>query len=180
LNWILVATSSVSVLAGIGVLATGAHVVAVGGRAILHFIAAPAVVNLAVAVGGLSAALLIVRWKLWPSAVTLAILVGALGLAGLFSSLAFRDDYIGGTCGEFDWGSGHLHAGYPYSWMDGFVCVPPEIRLSDYLAGHAAETGWAPDLPALSVDLLFWGNVAILIAWILGKLLPKLAKPPGR
>jgi hypothetical protein len=85
-----------------------------------------------------------------------------MAVAGLFASLLFREDYFGGSCGEADWPSGHLHAGYPYSWLDGHICVPPDASLGEYAQQHPEEDHWYLDLPALVVDVLFWANVGVL------------------
>jgi hypothetical protein len=123
-----------------------------GGPGIIHFLVASA---------GLLAAIFILRrhWKLW-----LAALVLILACGGLCASLLYRDDYSGGSCGPQDWASGHLHAGYPYSWMDGFICVEHGFTTPDYLAAHPDQQSWRPDVLALGVDALFWLNAALVVA----------------
>ena len=165
LSWLIVGLSFVSAIIGLVILA----------RAIAHFTPEPAIVNLTVAIGALIAALLAARQKLWHSSATWLILIAVVAIAGLFSSLFFRDDYSGGSCGEFDWPAGHLHAGYPYSWLDGGICVPPQTSLSEYAQQHPEQAGWYPDFPALLVDLLFWVNTGILGSSFLG-LVVKLRK----
>lgn len=154
-EWLIVGTSSVSTITGLAILVSSAS-------------AEPAIINLVVAVSALVVALLTIGRKLWRSSVALLILIAVIAVIGVFSSLLFRDDYSGGSCGEFDWPSGHLHAGYPYSWLDGHICVPPHTSLSVYAHQHPEEAGWYPDFPALFIDLLFWINVGILVSSILG------------
>jgi hypothetical protein len=121
----------------------------------------PGIVHFLVAGTGLLATIFILRrrWKFW-----LATLVLALVCGGLCASLLYRDDYSGGTCGPEDWASGHLHAGYPYSWMDGFICVEHGYSLPAYLTAHPDKQGWFPDILALGVDALFWLNAALILA----------------
>ncbi len=90
-----------------------------------------------------------------------------MAIGGTCVSLLYRDDYVGGSCGEFDWASGHLHAGYLYSWLDGFICVPHLNALAAYLQAHPENAGWCPDFLALAVDFLFWLNVGILACCLL-------------
>lgn len=154
-KWLIVGISFVSIITGLVVLASSAS-------------SRPAIVNLVMAMSALVVALLTIGRKLWRSSVALLILVAVIAVIGMFSSLLFRDDYSGGSCGEFDWPSGHLHAGYPYSWLDGHICVPPHTSLSVYAHQHPEEAGWYPDFPALFIDLLFWINAGILVSSILG------------
>lgn len=154
-NWLIVGASSIGTIAGLVVLVSSPSL----GRGI---------VNLVVAVSALVVALLTVRRRPWPSSVALLILIAAVAVAGVFSSLLFREDYLGGSCGELVWPAGHLHAGYPYSWLDGDICVPPDTSLEVYAAQHPEAASWQPDLPALIVDLLFWMNGGILVSSILG------------
>lgn len=154
-EWLIVGISFVSTITGLVVLASSTS-------------SGPAIVNLVVAMSALVVALLTIGRKLWRSSVALPILIAVIAVIGVFSSLLFRDDYSGGSCGEFDWPSGHLHAGYPFSWLDGHICVPPHTSLSVYAHQHPEEAGWHPDLPALFIDLLFWINVGILASSILG------------
>jgi hypothetical protein len=127
-------------------------VVISGGPGIVHFLVASV---------GLLATIFILRrrWKLW-----LATLVLVLACGGLCASLLYRDDYSGGSCGPEDWASGHLHAGYPYSWMDGFICVEHGYTIPEYLAAHPNKQSWHPDFLALSVDTFFWLNAALIVA----------------
>jgi len=120
----------------------------------------PGIVQFLVASVGLLVAIFILRrrWKLW-----LAILVLVLACGGLCASLLYRDDYSGGSCGPEDWASGHLHAGYPYSWMDGFICVEHGYTIPEYLAAHPDRQSWHPDVLALGVDALFWVNAALIV-----------------
>jgi len=155
-EWLIVGISFVSIITGLVVLVSSTS-------------SGPAIVNLVVAMSALVAALLTVGRKLRRSSVVaLLILIAVIAVIGVFSSLLFRDDYSGGSCGEFDWPSGHLHAGYPYSWLDGQICVPPHTSLSVYAHQHPEEAGWYPDFPALFIDLLFWINAGILVSSILG------------
>ncbi len=154
-EWLIVGTSFVSIITAVVVLLSSTS-------------SAPAIVNLVVALSALVVALLAVGCKLWRSSVTWLILIAVIAVIGMFSSLLFRDDYLGGSCGEFDWSSGHLHAGYPYSWLDGHICVPHHTSLRVYADQHPEQAGWYPDFPALFIDLLFWINVGILASSILG------------
>ncbi|MFZ5908788.1 MAG: hypothetical protein ACOYYU_02085 [Chloroflexota bacterium] len=133
-------------------LPDGTGIVISGGPGIIHFLVASA---------GLLTIIFILRrrWKPW-----LAVLVLALACGGLCASLLYRDDYSGGSCGPDDWASGHLHAGYPYSWMDGFICVEHGYTIPEYLAAHPDKQGWRPDFLALGVDALFWVNAALIVA----------------
>jgi lysylphosphatidylglycerol synthetase-like protein (DUF2156 family) len=167
-SWLVVGTSVVSTVIGSVLLAQGADTVAVLARAVVHCTSEPATINLIVAICALIAALLAAWRKPWRSAMTLLILIAVIAVSGMFSSLLFRDDYTGGSCGEFEWPAGHLHAGYPYSWLDGEICVPPHIPISEYASQHPEQAGWHPDLPALLVDLLFWMNIGILVSSFLG------------
>jgi hypothetical protein len=130
----------------------GNGVVISGGPGIVHFL---------VALAGLLAAIFVLR-RLWRP--RLAVLVLALICFGLFASLLYRDDYSGGSCGPEDWPSGHLHAGYPYSWMDGFICFEHGYTIPEYLAAHPEKQGGYPDILALGVDVLFWLNAALVVA----------------
>jgi hypothetical protein len=123
-----------------------------GGSGMIHFFVASA---------GLLATIFILhrRWKMW-----LAVLVLLLICGGLGASLLYRDDYSGGSCGPEEWASGHLHAGYPYSWMDGFICVEHGYSIPEYLAAHPDKQGWYPDFLALGVDVFFWLNAALIVA----------------
>jgi hypothetical protein len=161
LNSLIVGISFVSALVALALLATTGATVVVLERAIVHFLPGPAIVNLGAAVLALLAALATRRRRRWSPRAVL-IFLGAMAIAGMCASLLYRDDYSGGSCGEFDWASGHLHAGYPYSWLDGFVCVPHFNTLAAYLQAHPEKASWYPDLLALSVDFLFWLNVGIL------------------
>ena len=152
-EWLIVGISFVSTITGLVVLVSSTS-------------SRPAIVNLVVAMSALVVSLLTTRRKLWRSSVAWLILIAAIAVIGVFSSLLFRDDYSGGSCGEFDWPSGHLHAGYPYSWLDGHICVPPRTSLTVYAHQHPEEAGWYPDFPALVIDLLFWINVGILVSSI--------------
>jgi hypothetical protein len=124
-----------------------------------------AAVYLAVAGVALVVALL-TTWRAgWRSPVPLRVIVtiAVIAVAGLTASLLYREDYFGGSCGEFDRPSGHLHAGYPYSWLDGYVCVPPGWSLRDYVRQNPGEARRYPDPLALAADLLFWTNAGILV-----------------
>lgn len=94
--------------------------------------------------------------------VRVIVTIAIVAVAGSAAGLLFREDYFGGSCGEADWPSGHLHAGYPYSWLDGHVCVPPSNTLREYARQHRDEATWAPDLPALGIDLAFWASAGVL------------------
>lgn len=164
LNWLIVGISFVSTIIGLVLLTKGGNTMVILARAIAHNTLEPATINLIVAISALLAA-----WrKLWRWSVALLILIAIIAVAGMSSSLLFRDDYTGGSCGEFDWPSGHLHAGYPYSWLDGHICVPPNISLSEYVRQYPEKAGWYPDFPALFVDLLFWANTGILVSSVPG------------
>ena len=130
----------------------GNGVVISGGPALIHFL---------VATAGFLAIVFVLRRR-WKQ--RLAVLVLALACIGLLGSLGYRDDYSGGTCGPEDWASGHLHAGYPYSWMDGFICFEHGYSIPEYLAAHPEKQSWHPDLLALGVDALFWLNAALVVA----------------
>jgi hypothetical protein len=167
-SWLIVGTSFVSTIIGSMILAQGENTVVILARAIAHSTLEPATINLLVAICALIAALLAAWQKLGPSPVALLILIAVIAIAGMFSSLLFRDDYTGGSCGEFEWPAGHLHAGYPYSWLDGEICVPPHTLISEYVRQHPEKAGWYPDFPAMFVDLLFWVNIGILSSLIAG------------
>ena len=91
-GWLIVGTSFVSIITAVVVLRSSTF-------------SAPAIVNLVVAVSALVVALLAVGRKLWRPSVTLLILIAIIAVTGMFSSLLFREDYLGGSCGEFDWQS---------------------------------------------------------------------------
>jgi hypothetical protein len=151
LGWL----ASLAALIGGGQTVTlpdGIGVVISGGPGGIHFLVASA---------GLLTMLFILRrrWKLW-----LAALVLVLACGGLCASLLYRDDYSGGSCGPEEWASGHLHAGYPYSWMDGFICVEHGHTIPEYLAAHPDQQNWGPDFMAFGVDTLFWLNAALIVA----------------
>lgn len=152
-NWVIVGASFVSTIAGLLVLVSSTS-------------SGPAIVNFVMAMSALVVGLLTIGRKLRRSSVALLICIAVIGV---FSSLLFRDDYFGGSCGEFDWPSGHLHAGYPFSWLDGHICVPPHKSLSAYAHQHPGEASWHPDFPALLIDLLFWMNVGVLVSKILDR-----------
>lgn len=166
-DWLIVGASAISALAGLVVLVSSSL-----GRGI---------VNLVVALSALVVAVLAARRRVWSSSRALLILVPVVAVAGVFSSLAVREDYLGGSCGELDWPAGHLHAGYPFSWLDGGICVPPDTSLDAYAAQHPEAASWQPDLPALLADILFWMNGGILVSAILGlaRGTRRRAKPPA-
>lgn len=162
LKWLPVGSSFASVIAAWVVLGHGDETVVVLKRALVHFTPQPALINLLVAMSALGVA----GWMAWRRrtlfpAKWLAFLLG-IALVGLFASLGYRDDYTGGSCGAFDWPAGHLHAGYPYSWLDGEICVAPHTSIHEYVAQHPQEAGWFPDFLALGGDGLFWVNIGIL------------------
>lgn len=150
-RWSIVAVCLISTIAGALVFTSGTSL-------------RRAAVYLAVAVAALTAALLTTGRGWWRSPVPLRAIVtiAVVAVAGMAAGLLFREDYFGGSCGEFDWPSGHLHAGYPYSWLDGHICVPPNSSLREYARQNPAGARWYPDLRALAVDLLFWTDVGIL------------------
>ena len=149
--WTIVTVCLISTIAGGLVLTSSTSL----GRAAVY---------LAVAGAALVVALL-TTWRAgWRSPVPLRVIatIAFVATAGMATSLLFREDYFGGSCGAFDWPSGHLHAGYPYSWLDGYICVPPNASLSEYAQQHPKQTNWYPDLPALAADLLFWAAIGVL------------------
>lgn len=150
-RWVLATACLIALLAGVLTLVSsssvrrGAVVLAVTG-------AASVVASLAALRKGLRS----------PLTARVIVTIALVTVAGLAAGLLFREDYFGGSCGEADWPSGHLHAGYPYSWLDGHICVPPSNALREYARQHRDEATWAPDLPALGIDLAFWASAGVL------------------
>ena len=155
-EWLIVGISFVSIIAGLVVLVSSTS-------------SGPAVVNLSVALAAFIVSLLNTRRKPRRSPLAVLFLIAVITIIGLFSSLLFRDDYSGGSCGEFDWPSGHLHAGYPNSWLDGHICFPPNTPLSMFAQQHPEEAEWHLDFPALFIGLLFWFNIGILVSSVFGR-----------
>jgi len=176
LNWLVVAVCAAGVVLGMMILLSTGFTSVVAGRAVVHFTVSPALVNLAVAVLSLHIALPPARRKQKRWTPLLLLVAAVLALVGLCASLLVRDDYLGGSCGPFDWPSGPLHAGYPYSWLDGHICVPPGKALADYARQNPSKATWRPDLLALGVDLSFWANMGILAASIPGLWMRKSKK----
>lgn len=163
LNRLSMGISFISVLVGLVVLKSSNTSIVLT-RAIVHYTSQPAIINLIIAIAALFTTLLSVWRKSWQRPAVTLIFIITVAVTGMFASLLCHDDYIGGSCGEFDWPSGHLHAGYPYSWLDGHICIAPHTSLGEYTRQHPEKATWYPDFLALPVDLLFWINIGILMS----------------
>jgi len=150
----------IAIIAGLSTLAGGVLLLSDGRR--------PAVAFLLVSVVALVVGLLNVRLRLWRWSIRLLLAAALVAGAGMLASLVYRDDYFGGSCGEADWPSGHLHGGYPFSWLDGHICVPPGVGLREELHQNPSRAAWRLDFPAAAVDALFWLNIGILASSAVG------------
>lgn len=103
-----------------------------------------------------------------------ALILAALVLLALVSSLLFHDDYYGGECFF------NSHLGYPFSWRDsGVTC---DFAIQNRLSAHTLffqyprEMHWRTDLPGLIGDGLFWLNAG-LVGLFLWTWLGRVIKP---
>lgn len=164
----MVGISLVSLVAALGGMAKGGGTIVLMGRALRHALAQPAIIHLGAAILATVVTWFAARDRLLRWSAGLLILCVIITIAGFAFSLLYRDDYLGGSCGPYDHPAGHLHAGFPYSWLDGGICIPPDASLSEYASSHPELTIWRVDFLATLVDLLFWFNIGTLVSSVVG------------